>query len=232
MSSPKHVPPPCRFDYDRDKLRLKLDQVVPSDIGMLEEVVGKVIALIALHGCSEDLDKVELALHEALANAIVHGNRSDPNKSVRVCVAVGEDCGLLIVVKDAGNGFDPATLPNPLDEGHLLRPHGRGLFLINQLMDDVRFSFDWGTAVHMRRRGQREVAHAVALFSLPGCAECACARRFLEEKGVAFSEHDVLQDEDAMRELLRLNYSRMPVIVIDGQAVAGFDPVRLEELLH
>ncbi len=97
------------------------------------------------------METIDLALREALANAIIHGNRSNPAKAVRICVALQQDCGLLIVVKDAGSGFDPSQLPNPVVGQNLFSEHGRGIFLINRLMEDVQFSFDRGTAVYMRR---------------------------------------------------------------------------------
>ena len=101
--------------------------------------------------CCDDTRNIDLALREALANAIVHGNRSNPDKAVRICVAVQPDCGILIIVKDTGIGFGPSQLPNPVVGQNLLAEHGRGIFLVNQLMDDVRFTFDGGTSIHMRR---------------------------------------------------------------------------------
>ncbi len=71
---------------------------------------------------------------------------------------------MLIVVKDAGSGFDPNLLPNPVMGENLLSSHGRGIYLINRLMDDVRFSFEQGTTIYMRRSPaartqQGEIAH-------------------------------------------------------------------------
>jgi len=81
-----------------------------------------------------------------------NGNHCDPEKTVSSSVAVNEDCDLLVSVKDSGSGFDPSGLPNPIDAENLLAPHGRGIFLIRQLMDEVDFKFDRGTEVRMRRR--------------------------------------------------------------------------------
>ncbi len=149
MAESKRVPPRCEFELD--KLVLQMDQVISSDVSVIDDVVAKITGLIERKGCADDLENVELALREALANAILHGNRSDPAKAVRVCVAVEEDCGILIVVKDAGSGFDPSQIPSPLVGQNLMAGHGRGIFLINQLMDEVRFSFGTSTEIHMRR---------------------------------------------------------------------------------
>jgi serine/threonine-protein kinase RsbW len=147
------VPPPCEFEAD--KLLIKLDEVVPSEIELIDGVVSKIVSLIEDRHCWNDVDNVDLALREALANAIIHGSERDRTKHVRVCVALADDCSALIVVKDAGSGFDPKDLPNPVMGENLLSSHGRGIFLINRLMDDVRFSFERGTAIYMRRSSAR-----------------------------------------------------------------------------
>lgn len=149
MSEPMRVPPPCEFELD--KLVIRLDEVVPSDAKIIDDVVAKIVRLIESKRCWDDLDNIDLALREALANAIIHGSRSNPTQAVRVCVGLQEDCGMLIVVKDAGSGFDPTQLPNPVMGENLLSGNGRGIFLINRLMDNVRFGFDRGTAIYMRR---------------------------------------------------------------------------------
>lgn len=151
MVEPKQVPPRCEFEMD--KLVLKLDEVVRSDVHVIDSAIVRILRLVEEAQCWADTDSIDLALREALVNAIVHGNRSDPRKAVRICVALQQDCGMLIVVKDAGSGFDPNQLPNPVVGENLLATHGRGIFLINQLMDDVQISFDRGTSIYMRRRG-------------------------------------------------------------------------------
>jgi serine/threonine-protein kinase RsbW len=94
--------------------------------------------------------QIELALREALANAIVHGCGNDPSKNVEFCVACDETRGLLIVVRDPGSGFDPASIPSPITGQNVFSEHGRGIFLISQLMDEVHFERG-GTEIHMRK---------------------------------------------------------------------------------
>lgn len=150
MTEPMRAPPRCEFELD--KLVLKLDEVVSSDVSVIDSTVAKIMGLIERADCWDDLDNIDLALREALVNAIIHGNRSSPSKAVRICVALQEGCGILIVVKDAGSGFDPSKLPNPVEGQNIFATHGRGIFLINQLMSDVRFRFESGTAIYMTRR--------------------------------------------------------------------------------
>jgi serine/threonine-protein kinase RsbW len=149
MSNSMQVPASCEFETD--KLLIKLDEVVSSDVTIVDSVVARIVGLIEGRRSQEDIENVDLALREALVNAIIHGNQSNPAKSVRVCVALASDCSVLIIVKDAGSGFDPRQLPNPLIAENLMATHGRGIFLINRLMEDVRFSFDRGTTIYMRR---------------------------------------------------------------------------------
>jgi serine/threonine-protein kinase RsbW len=149
MSEPKPVPPRCEFDGD--ELVVKIDEVVASDVRVIDGVVTKITGLIERAGCNEDVQKIGLALHEALANAIVHVNRSDPSKVVRICVALQENCDLFIIVKDSASGFDPSHLPSPTVGQNVFAEHGRGIFFINMLTDDVRFGFENGTSTYMRR---------------------------------------------------------------------------------
>lgn len=150
MFGTDQVPPRCEFDTD--KLIIKLDAIIPSTTKVIDNTVTKLMGLIGNGYSADELGNIDLALREALVNAIIHGNHSDPRKAVRICVALQADRGVLIVVKDSGSGFDPSQVPNPVIGQNLLAGHGRGIFLINQLMQDVRFNFEHGTAIHMRRK--------------------------------------------------------------------------------
>lgn len=84
-------------------------------------------------------DKIMLVLSEAITNAIVHGNKKDPSKTVSV-EARKSDNRLKLSVKDQGEGFDPSEIPDPLDRDNLLKEGGRGVFLIKHYADDISFS--------------------------------------------------------------------------------------------
>jgi len=86
---------------------LSLEEVIPSDPSLLDDAVAEITATIDRTACWEAVESIGLAVREAVANAIVHGNRSEPEKAVRVSVALCENCDLLIIVRDSGSGFDP-----------------------------------------------------------------------------------------------------------------------------
>jgi serine/threonine-protein kinase RsbW len=86
----------------------------------------------------EDYARIMLTLSEAATNAIVHGNKENPNKKVTIrCKLV--DKKLVISVKDEGAGFDPSNIPDPLKEENLLNVGGRGVYLIKEYADELRF---------------------------------------------------------------------------------------------
>jgi serine/threonine-protein kinase RsbW len=99
----------------------------------------------------DDIMAVELALQEAVANAIRHGCRGDATKQLECSIAVERSGEIVIVIRDPGSGFDPASVAHPLDPANLLKPSGRGIFMINNLMDEVRFA-DGGRELQMRKK--------------------------------------------------------------------------------
>ena len=131
---------------------MQFQTILPGDVTRIAPVVEGVMELVKRMGCAEGKEfEVETALHEALANAIVHGCRKDPTKQVEFSVSCDQARGMLIVVRDPGSGFDPASLPSPLVGQQIYETHGRGIYLINQLMDEVRFE-KGGTEIHMLKR--------------------------------------------------------------------------------
>jgi serine/threonine-protein kinase RsbW len=93
---------------------------------------------------------IEMALHEALVNAVVHGNGESSCKRVYVTCRCYMDGEVSITVRDQGKGFDSSSLPNPTFRENLLLTHGRGIYLMKTLMDEV--SFEEGGAVVMMRK--------------------------------------------------------------------------------
>lgn len=135
---------------------------IPADPMAIGDVSAGVNELLAIRQWSADeIMRVELAVQEALANAVRHGCRNDPSKQVQCCVALkaGE---ITIIVRDPGLGFDVTAVASPLEIGNLLKPSGRGVFLINQLMDSVEFT-DGGRQVLMRKR-RREPGAAAGTY--------------------------------------------------------------------
>lgn len=116
------------------------DYAIPSETGagrrVLNEVVGQ---LQARRWGRRDIFGVELAMEEALVNAVCHGNRLDPNKQVRVGCRISPQM-VRIQVTDEGEGFDPAKLPDPTDPERLQAPGGRGVMLMKAFMSRVRYN--------------------------------------------------------------------------------------------
>jgi serine/threonine-protein kinase RsbW len=144
-------PPACVFDSD--KLAVALDLLLASETEAISPVVSKIMTLLKKTSCAAEHEfAVETALREALANAILHGNRLDPGKKVRICCACQKDRGVIIIVKDEGEGFDLAKVPSPLVGESIHSEHGRGIYLVNMLMDEVHFERG-GREIHMCKSG-------------------------------------------------------------------------------
>jgi serine/threonine-protein kinase RsbW len=92
-----------------------------------------------------------MALREALANAMVHGNHEDHRKLVHVACRCTKDGGVSITVQDEGQGFDNNSIPDPTTPENLLVKHGRGIWLMKTVMDEVRFE-QGGALVYMRKK--------------------------------------------------------------------------------
>ena len=92
----------------------------------------------------EEALNVALAVREAVINAITHGNRSDPKRTVDLTLTANGS-GIVASVRDQGEGFDPRQAEDPTNASNLLRTSGRGLLLIRAFVDEVRFR---------RRRGR------------------------------------------------------------------------------
>jgi len=145
-----HENPAC--DFDPDALQVTLRKQVPGRLEALSPAVEEMMAQARQMECSRGKEfEIETALREALANAIRHGCGNDPDKTVEVCVACDPARGMLIVVRDPGPGFDPASIPSPVRGRNVFRHHGRGIYLINQLMDEVSFERG-GTEIRMLKR--------------------------------------------------------------------------------
>jgi anti-sigma regulatory factor (Ser/Thr protein kinase) len=129
----------------------KLDVTISANPNAISGVVDGVMQIAREMKCAEGNEfQIELALREALANAIVHGCNNDPSKKVECCVACTESSDVVILVRDPGEGFIPSTVPNPLAAENVHATHGRGIYLINQLMDEVSFERN-GAEIRMRK---------------------------------------------------------------------------------
>lgn len=96
---------------------------------------------------------VDVAVREAVANAIKHGNAQDPGKQVHVDL-FREGDEVVIRVEDEGVGFNPAQIQDPLAPENLLKPNGRGIFYMKSFMDDIHYGPrpGGGTIVTLRKK--------------------------------------------------------------------------------
>ena len=148
-SSEEHFP---GHDFDPGRLSLQVRVTLAADRNAVGPVVAQVMESVRATKCVDGKeDAIELALQEALANAVMHGAKEDPSKIVECLVACDEQRGILIIVRDPGPGFDPQAIPSCTMGENLYSNHGRGIFLINQLMDEVKFRKN-GTEIHMVKR--------------------------------------------------------------------------------
>jgi anti-sigma regulatory factor (Ser/Thr protein kinase) len=124
------------MDRNRD-LVLEL----PTDIRSIGSAVDYVMTR-CLTGCG-DGPRLKLnfrvGLTEALSNAMLYGNADDPSKRVLLQISL-LDGRVEARVKDQGRGFDPAMVPDPTEPENLMRPCGRGLFLMRELLDEVSYN--------------------------------------------------------------------------------------------
>ncbi len=139
----------ARRDRAEGGLDAELRLRVPSDVSLVDEAVE----LVARHLEAAFVDRhtirfnLRVALAEAVANAILYGNCEDADKGVAVRVLFGRNA-VEMEVTDEGCGFDYRHLPDPTLPANRIRPYGRGLFLIRQLVDEVRFN-DAGNSICM-----------------------------------------------------------------------------------
>jgi serine/threonine-protein kinase RsbW len=138
-----------RCEFDAAEMVVRVQKQVPGQVEAIPPVVEQIMSVVRQQGCAEHGEfEIEVSLYEALANAVEHGCGHDPEKLVEVVVACEEHRGMIIVVRDPGPGFDPESVPSPIVGENIYSDGGRGIFLINQLMDEVRFEKN-GTEIWM-----------------------------------------------------------------------------------
>src|ERR1700730_19121548 len=130
---------------------IALECSLPSEVTAISPFVDKLMLLLRNCGCvPEGVSDVEIALREALANAIIHGNREDRRKYVHVTCRCEPD-EVSIAVKDEGKGFDINNVPDPTAPENIGSTHGRGIHVMKALIDEIRIE-EGGSAAHMRKR--------------------------------------------------------------------------------
>ena len=111
----------------------------PENIAVVERLIDQLSEQHSI--IPEHYGNVLIAMTEGVNNAIVHGNKLDPDKSVTVVCAV-DDKNLVFRISDEGPGFDFDNLPDPTAPENIEKPHGRGVFLMRHLADECAFEDD------------------------------------------------------------------------------------------
>lgn len=128
----------------------KKNLTLPSTQDQIRKCSDEIVRALGPLGVDETaLFNIKLCVEEAVRNAIVHGNKKDESKKVKISYWV-EDGRLTIEIEDEGKGFAPKKLPDPTEEENLLKEHGRGVFLILHLMDEVVYS-ERGNKIRMTK---------------------------------------------------------------------------------
>src|SRR5262249_49636051 len=139
-----------------------------SHIDIISPFIEHLMRFIArFRGIATNNFEIEIAVREALANAIVHGNQEDPYKHVFVKCRCGADGDTSITIEDEGNGFRSNSVPDPTLPENQLQTHGRGLYLIKMFMDEVDFE-QGGSVVHMRKKANAVTETAPSLLRKSG----------------------------------------------------------------
>ena len=124
---------------------------IPSRIEYIKKVSDAILRSLARHHIDEDKAfDIRLCVEEAVRNAIVHGNKSDKRRSVKVSWKVSGD-NAVIEIEDEGKGFDHAAAADPTLDANITRNCGRGVFLIKKLMDKVEYN-ESGNKIRMTKR--------------------------------------------------------------------------------
>src|SRR5580693_3847024 len=129
------------------ELRQSLSSKVAAISPFVDQLMRFVLYFRRADGSEID---IEMALREAVTNAVIHGNSADSCKSVYVACRCYMDGEVSITVRDQGRGFDSNAILDPTLLENLLFTHGRGIYLMKTMMDEVSFE-EGGSVVRMRK---------------------------------------------------------------------------------
>jgi serine/threonine-protein kinase RsbW len=135
------------------------EEVIPSDTAAGQSVQERIIQILeSLSFDERDVFGVRLAIEEALVNAIKHGNRMDPSKTVRITCQVAAH-KIRIEIEDQGEGFQPEEVPDPTADENLERPCGRGIMLMRAFMSSIAYNESGNCVILEKHRSQPESAN-------------------------------------------------------------------------
>ncbi len=127
---------------------------LPSRIEAINDAATAAAKFARRAGFSDEaLFGIDMAVREAVTNAVLHGNEQDETKPVDVSFISSEQ-NLEINVRDRGHGFNPEAVPDPTAPQNILKTSGRGLLFMRAYMDEIQYTrhAQGGTVVHMIKR--------------------------------------------------------------------------------
>jgi len=135
----------------RSRPSIELQHSLPSQIAAISPSVELVMRFVAKFRKADGSEAgIEMALREALANAVVHGNQEDPNKVVEIACRCSIDGEVSVTVRDQGQGFNSRAIPDPTAPENQMSTHGSGICIMRASMDEVNFD-EGGVVVRMRK---------------------------------------------------------------------------------
>jgi serine/threonine-protein kinase RsbW len=132
----------------------KTELILPSRIESINEAAQAAAKFIAQLGLGEEFAfGVDMAVREAVTNAVLHGNKQQMEKTVEITLW-NTASAFEITVRDQGAGFDPRSIPDPTEAQNLMKTNGRGILFMRTFMDEVEWSHhaEGGTVVRMIKR--------------------------------------------------------------------------------
>lgn len=136
---------------NRSEIVWSFEEEISSDVDVASDVVRKLVQQLESRDWSKkDSFAIHMATEEALMNAVKHGNEHDESKRVAVVLQLSDNC-FYARIADEGEGFDPATVPDPCDEKNLDKTSGRGVSLIRSFVDNVKYN-ESGNVIEFEKR--------------------------------------------------------------------------------
>jgi serine/threonine-protein kinase RsbW len=156
---PHRKPPtdqPAQQSEPGDAAEWRRELELPSERGASRLITEDLLEQLGVHGWSpSDIFAIHLAAEEAIVNAIVHGNKLDPGKVVRVACVVSPTVAR-IEVADEGSGFDPSSVPDCRLEDRLDAPNGRGVMLMRTFMTRIEYNASGNRVLMEKQRPPAE----------------------------------------------------------------------------
>lgn len=121
--------------------KIIFEREIQSDPDLLPELEELIIELAKKYNLTDEkLNSLALSFSEAASNSIVHGNKLDVNKKVKITIKVDKD-KMTVIIKDEGKGFNLDSVPDPTKPENILKDNGRGIHIMRSFLNDLRYNF-------------------------------------------------------------------------------------------